>query len=67
MIGKEFNDKLLEDSITVLMNEFKLPEKVPGGMSKYRLSLTMGFFYKFFINTKGNFSFHKRFVIQKCF
>lgn len=47
--GREWNNELLEEISTRLINEFLLPPDVMGGQPQYRIALTLGFFHKFYI------------------
>uniref|UniRef100_A0A0N5B9E6 xanthine dehydrogenase n=1 Tax=Strongyloides papillosus TaxID=174720 RepID=A0A0N5B9E6_STREA len=47
--GKEWNDKIKEIASEELIKEFMLPCNVPGGMARYRMSLTLSFFFKFYV------------------
>lgn len=48
IIGRKWEDPaLVEDVCGMLLEEFPLPPTVPGGMSSYRQSLCLGFFFKF--------------------
>ncbi|XP_053996533.1 xanthine dehydrogenase [Hylaeus anthracinus] len=53
MIGRKWNKMLLEDVYSSLLNELPLPESVPGGMVKYRKSLTLSLFFKAFMHIAG--------------
>ncbi|KAH0534856.1 xanthine dehydrogenase [Cotesia glomerata] len=50
MIGKKWNTELLESTYQSLVDEFPLPDDVPGGMVNYRRSLTLSLFFKGFIH-----------------
>uniref|UniRef100_A0A0K0E8Z9 xanthine dehydrogenase n=1 Tax=Strongyloides stercoralis TaxID=6248 RepID=A0A0K0E8Z9_STRER len=47
--GKEWSNSINEIASESLINEFLLPNNVPGGMARYRMSLTLSFFFKFYI------------------
>ncbi|MQM12725.1 hypothetical protein Taro_045645, partial [Colocasia esculenta] len=49
LIGKIWNKKLLDDALTSLTGEIFLGENAPGGMVEFRKSLTLSFFFKFFL------------------
>ncbi|KAK1313897.1 Xanthine dehydrogenase 1 [Acorus calamus] len=49
LIGKHWDRKLLHDSLTVLKEDISLSKDAPGGMVEYRKSLTLSFFFKFFL------------------
>ncbi|ESO07509.1 hypothetical protein HELRODRAFT_110470 [Helobdella robusta] len=48
--GKEWNDDLLNMAISSLSEETSLNLGVPGGMEAYRSSLTLSFFFKFYVD-----------------
>uniref|UniRef100_A0A0N4ZXA3 xanthine dehydrogenase n=1 Tax=Parastrongyloides trichosuri TaxID=131310 RepID=A0A0N4ZXA3_PARTI len=49
LVGKAWNKDINEIASQSLIEEFKLPASVPGGMAKYRMSLTVSFFFKFYV------------------
>ncbi|XP_076656021.1 xanthine dehydrogenase rosy [Halictus rubicundus] len=49
MIGRKWNQTLLDSVYSSLLDEFPLPDNVPGGMVKYRRSLTLSLFFKGFL------------------
>lgn len=49
LIGKEWNEKLLHDTLKVLEKDIMLKEDAPGGMVEFRKSLILSFFFKFFL------------------
>lgn len=49
LIGKDWNNKLLHDTSKVLEEEIVMKEDAPGGMVEFRKSLTLSFFFKFFL------------------
>ncbi|CAL7940094.1 unnamed protein product [Xylocopa violacea] len=50
MIGRKWDKDLLETVYDSLLNEIPLPDNVPGGMVKYRKSLTLSLFFKGFLH-----------------
>ncbi|XP_076238841.1 xanthine dehydrogenase rosy isoform X2 [Calliopsis andreniformis] len=50
MIGRKWDKTLLETIYSSLLDEFPLPDNVPGGMVKYRKSLTLSLFFKGFLH-----------------
>ncbi|KAK9295186.1 hypothetical protein QLX08_010430 [Tetragonisca angustula] len=50
MIRREWDTNLLENVYDSLLNELPLPDSVPGGMVKYRKSLTLSLFFKGFLH-----------------
>ncbi|WVZ57391.1 hypothetical protein U9M48_007782 [Paspalum notatum var. saurae] len=57
--GKKWDSGLLDDTYNLLKEDIPLSENAPGGMIEFRRSLTLSFFFKFFLsvthemNTKG--------------
>ncbi|XP_043271749.1 xanthine dehydrogenase isoform X2 [Venturia canescens] len=49
MVGKKWDNEMLESSYQSLVEEFPLPDNVPGGQVHYRRSLTLSLFFKAFI------------------
>ncbi|XP_067420930.1 xanthine dehydrogenase/oxidase isoform X2 [Emydura macquarii macquarii] len=49
LINREWNDNLLQEACRLLAEEMKLPPSAPGGMVDFRLTLTLSFFFKFFL------------------
>ncbi|KAK0098372.1 hypothetical protein PV326_008961 [Microctonus aethiopoides] len=50
MIGKNWDINTLESIYQSIIDEFPLPDNVPGGMVHYRRSLTLSLFYKGFVD-----------------
>lgn len=49
LIGKVWNWELLQDSLKILQTDILLKDDAPGGMVEFRRSLTLSFFFKFFL------------------
>ncbi|XP_020224750.1 xanthine dehydrogenase 1 [Cajanus cajan] len=49
LIGKIWDQDLLQNALEVLQNDILLREDAPGGMVEFRRSLTLSFFFKFFL------------------
>ena len=49
ILTKNFDRSIVEIACKELLNEFKLPPDVPGAMVRYRQSLVISFFFKFFL------------------
>ncbi|KAL3529853.1 hypothetical protein ACH5RR_009175 [Cinchona calisaya] len=49
LIGKNWNKELLQGALKVLEEDILLKEDAPGGMVEFRKSLTLSFFFKFFL------------------
>jgi len=50
LIGKRFALSSFEDARKVLQDEFQMPDDVPGGQAKYRLTLACSFLHRFYLN-----------------
>uniref|UniRef100_A0A453N650 FAD-binding PCMH-type domain-containing protein n=2 Tax=Aegilops tauschii subsp. strangulata TaxID=200361 RepID=A0A453N650_AEGTS len=59
LVGKKLDYGLLDEAFNLLKEDIPLAENAPGGMVEFRSSLTLSFFFKFFLyvthemNTKG--------------
>ncbi|XP_058199349.1 xanthine dehydrogenase 1-like isoform X1 [Rhododendron vialii] len=64
LIAKTWNAELLHSALKVLENDVVLKENAPGGMVEFRRSLTLSFFFKFFLwvshQMEGNSLFTER-------
>ncbi|XP_057550892.1 xanthine dehydrogenase 1-like [Amaranthus tricolor] len=49
LIGKTWNNELLKGALDILENDISLDKDAPGGMVEFRKSLTLSFFFKFFL------------------
>lgn len=49
LIGKSWNKELLKGALKVLEQDILIKEDAPGGMVEFRRSLTLSFFFKFFL------------------
>ncbi|TKY48375.1 Xanthine dehydrogenase 1 [Spatholobus suberectus] len=49
LIGKIWDQDLLQNALKVLQKDILLKEDAPGGMVEFRKSLTLSFFFKFFL------------------
>ncbi|XAR60386.1 Xanthine dehydrogenase, partial [Bertholletia excelsa] len=49
LISKAWNRELLQGALEVLQKDILLKEDAPGGMVEFRRSLTLSFFFKFFL------------------
>lgn len=54
MIGNKWTVEMLEKTYDSIVDEFPLPDSVPGGMVLYRRSLTLSLFFKAFIQIQKN-------------
>ncbi|CAH1407061.1 unnamed protein product [Nezara viridula] len=50
LIGKNWDDIMLEEALMSLMDELTLAPSAPGGMVLYRRSLVLSFFFKFYLH-----------------
>uniref|UniRef100_A0A8R1DVT0 FAD-binding PCMH-type domain-containing protein n=2 Tax=Caenorhabditis japonica TaxID=281687 RepID=A0A8R1DVT0_CAEJA len=55
--GQFWSQGFLDQALSLLSEEMKLPAGVPGGMSQYRLSLALSFFFKFFLKVSKDLNF----------
>ncbi|XP_021371273.1 xanthine dehydrogenase/oxidase-like [Mizuhopecten yessoensis] len=51
-IGRKWNDSLVHDMTTLLGDDLPLPAGSPGGMTEYRCTLTISFFFKFYLTVQ---------------
>ncbi|XP_027077855.1 xanthine dehydrogenase 1-like isoform X1 [Coffea eugenioides] len=49
LIGNTWSKELMQDALEVLQEDIVLKENAPGGMVEFRKSLTLSFFFKFFL------------------
>ena len=54
LIGKNWNKDLLQDALKVIQSDVVIKEDAPGGMVEFRKSLTLSFFFKFFLWVSHN-------------
>lgn len=47
--GRFWNEKLLQDVCAGLAEELSLPPDAPGGMVEFRRTLSLSFFFKFYL------------------
>ncbi|CAN2388442.1 acting on CH or CH2 groups [Pristimantis euphronides] len=66
LVGREWNDHLLQEACRLLAKEMSLSPSAPGGMVEFRQTLTLSFFFKFYLTVlkkleadlRGNSNFH---------
>uniref|UniRef100_A0A671Q769 Xanthine dehydrogenase/oxidase n=1 Tax=Sinocyclocheilus anshuiensis TaxID=1608454 RepID=A0A671Q769_9TELE len=58
--NRQWNEELLEEACTSLVEEMSLSPSAPGGMVTYRRTLTISLFYKFFLNVQHKLSLDLR-------
>lgn len=49
IVGKSWSQELLQNALKILQTDIILKEDAPGGMVDFRKSLTLSFFFKFFL------------------
>lgn len=49
LIGKPLCDETIREAMTILADELKLPEGVPGGQSQYRVTLSASFLWRAYV------------------
>lgn len=49
LVGKQWNQDTFENAVDVLRKEVTLKEGTPGGMEKYRTTLALSFFFKYYL------------------
>ena len=49
LLGETFDRNIVDTATKELLSEFQLPADVPGSMVRYRQSLVVSFFFKFFL------------------
>ena len=49
---REWNDEIVPMASALLLEEFPLPGGSPGGMEAFRCSLTVSFFFKFYLSVR---------------
>lgn len=49
LVGREWNEALLQDACQLLSEEMALSPDAPGGMVAFRRTLTLSFFFKFYL------------------
>ncbi|NXV76184.1 XDH oxidase, partial [Atlantisia rogersi] len=49
LAGRHWNEKLLQDACRLLASEMDLSPSAPGGMVDFRRTLTLSFFFKFYL------------------
>ncbi|XP_077304771.1 aldehyde oxidase-like [Lithobates pipiens] len=49
LIGKHWNEEMLGKACQLILDEVSLPPSAPGGMVEYKRTLTISFFFKFYL------------------
>ncbi|KAI5610778.1 xanthine dehydrogenase/oxidase, partial [Silurus asotus] len=52
LIGRQWNEELMQDACCLLAEEMALSPSAPGGMVTYRRTLTVSLFFKFYLTVK---------------
>lgn len=50
LVGKPWNQDTFERAVDILRNEVNVKENTPGGMEKYRTTLALSFFFKYYLS-----------------
>lgn len=56
---RDWNEKLLQDACRLLAGEMDLSPSAPGGMVEFRRTLTLSFFFKFYLTVLQKLSKHQ--------
>uniref|UniRef100_A0A8C3L6Y1 Xanthine dehydrogenase/oxidase n=1 Tax=Chrysolophus pictus TaxID=9089 RepID=A0A8C3L6Y1_CHRPC len=59
LTGRDWNEKLLQDACRLLAGEMDLSPSAPGGMVEFRRTLTLSFFFKFYLTVLQKLSKHQ--------
>nr|CAG4711624.1 unnamed protein product [Naegleria fowleri] len=59
LTGNTLSNETCQKAIELLQQDLPLPQNVPGGMSEYRRTLTLSFFYKFYVQLVKDCSLRK--------
>uniref|UniRef100_A0A8C9G5R8 Xanthine dehydrogenase n=1 Tax=Pavo cristatus TaxID=9049 RepID=A0A8C9G5R8_PAVCR len=59
LTGRDWNEKLLQDACHLLAGEMDLSPSAPGGMVEFRRTLTLSFFFKFYLTVLQKLSKHQ--------
>ncbi|PNF38422.1 Xanthine dehydrogenase, partial [Cryptotermes secundus] len=65
LIGKQWDEKTLEEAYSSLIEDLPLNPSAPGGMIRYRRSLTLSLFFKAYLAILNQFEQRKVPVVQK--
>ncbi|KAM4698824.1 aldehyde oxidase-like isoform 2-T2 [Rhinophrynus dorsalis] len=49
LIAKHWDEKMLSEACRLILDEISLPPSAPGGMVEYRRTLTVSFFFRFYL------------------
>eukprot|EP00061_Rhincodon_typus_P010225 g34350.t1 len=50
LLGKKWNKSMLQEACSLLADELTLSPSAPGGMVQFRRTLTLSFFFKFYLS-----------------
>jgi xanthine dehydrogenase/oxidase len=53
IVGMQWNNSMLEKALQLIPEDLSATSDVPGGMPEYRQTLSMSFFYKFYMTVLG--------------
>uniref|UniRef100_A0A8D0E4N7 FAD-binding PCMH-type domain-containing protein n=1 Tax=Salvator merianae TaxID=96440 RepID=A0A8D0E4N7_SALMN len=52
LIGRNWNDQMLEEACRLILEEIILPPSAPGGKVEYRRTLLVSFFFRFYLEVR---------------
>ncbi|XP_068101229.1 aldehyde oxidase-like [Hyperolius riggenbachi] len=52
LIGKHWNEDMLGEACKLILDDISLPHSAPGGMVEYKRTLTISFFFKFYLEVQ---------------
>ena len=53
VVCRPWDDSLLQEAVSLLLEDLPLDPGAPGGMIEYRRTLTLSFFFKFYLQVCG--------------
>ncbi|XP_041469067.1 xanthine dehydrogenase/oxidase-like [Lytechinus variegatus] len=66
LMGKKWDESMLDATFSCLAEDLPLPAGAPGGMESYRKSLTISFFFKFYLMVLDQLSANQQSVASEC-
>ncbi|PKU39705.1 xanthine dehydrogenase oxidase [Limosa lapponica baueri] len=66
LTGRDWNEKLLQDACRLLAREMDLSPSAPGGMVDFRRTLTLSFFFKFYLTVLQKLSKNHNDINNLC-
>uniref|UniRef100_A0A8C2TTK3 Xanthine dehydrogenase n=1 Tax=Coturnix japonica TaxID=93934 RepID=A0A8C2TTK3_COTJA len=67
LTGRDWNEKLLQDACRLLAGEMDLSPSAPGGMVEFRRTLTLSFFFKFYLTVLQKLSKQQNGPVSVCY